>query len=311
LGFIHRAIAKRLTLTISDKRTVGDRAKELLVDPRERIVLDAFVNENLRATLSRLSPEHLPITGGGTAADFAERVAVYEDAVRDLIEMVILLARWGDTEGRLQLEKILLQLTETTRSTNGTLVWLHLRWYPILLLMYAAGISALSANRFDMLGVAVTSRVWGDSGSSDEPLVVAALAPLTNITDQFKALPGHDRDRYPRSEHMFARLRDPLEHLLFLGTRYERFFDRFELLLALAFADSRDPVRQGDVWGPPGRFAYKQRHSHSPMDLLIDEAKVAGGNWPLLGSGLFGGQAERFLKIAESYKQLMRRQVGC
>src|SRR3989442_5300624 len=124
-----------------EKKTLADQAKELLADPRQRIALDAFVNEHLRAALEALSAEHFPVTGGGTNQDFVKRVAAYEDAVCDLTEIVILLARWGDAEGRLQLEKIFLQLPETAKSGGGTVVWLQLRWYPLLVLMYAAGIS--------------------------------------------------------------------------------------------------------------------------------------------------------------------------
>jgi hypothetical protein len=86
---------------------------------------------------------------------------------------------------------------------------------------------------------------------------------------------------------------------------YETYFDRFELLLALTFADFRDPT--GDVWGPPGRFSYKQRYSESPMALLIAEATEQGSRWEPLGTGLFGGKSERFLKVASSYKQLLER----
>jgi hypothetical protein len=287
------------------KKSVGDRAKELLADPRERITLDTFVNAHLRAALEALSLEHFPVTGGGTNQDFVDRVARYEDAVRDVMVITILLTRWGDTEGQLQLEKIFLRVAETARSTGGTVVWLQLRWYPLLVLMYAAGIAALSAHRFEMLAVTLTARVYDDTGY--EPLVSTVLAPLSHLAENFKALPGHERHRYPRSEHQFVWLREPLEQLLFLGGDYEPLFDRFEVLLALAFADSRDPSGQGDVWGPPGRFAYKQSGSNSPMDVLITEATTAGDGWPLLASGLFGGKSARFLRVADAYRQFINR----
>jgi hypothetical protein len=289
------------------KKSVADRAKELLADPRERIVLDAFINAHLRAVLEGLSPEQFPVTGGGNNQDFIRRVARYEDAVRDVMVIAILLARWGEAEGQLQLEKIFLRVAETVRPSGGTVAWLNLRWYPLIVLMYAVGIAALFARRFDILAVTLTARVHGESGSNYEPLVSAVLAPLTNLDESFKVLPGHERDRYPRSEHQFVRLREPLEQLLFLGGDYEPLFDRFEVLLALAFADFRDPSGQGDVWGPPGRFAYKQGRSNSPMDLLIEEATSAGDSWPLLTSGLFGGKSARLLRVADAYRQLIKR----
>jgi hypothetical protein len=43
------------------------------------------------------------------------------------------------------------------------------------------------------------------------------------------------------------------------------------------------------------------------MALLIAEATEQGSSWPPLGKGLFGGKSERFLKVANSYKQLLDR----
>jgi hypothetical protein len=98
----------------------------------------------------------------------------------------------------------------------------------------------------------------------------------------------------------------PLDRLLFLGAGYESLFDRFEVLLALAYADFHDPKGEGEVWGPFGRFAYKQGRSDSPMDTLIEEAKGAENTWPPLSVGLFGGQSARFLRVAEAFREFVK-----
>jgi hypothetical protein len=133
------------------------------------------------------------------------------------------------------------------------------------------------------------------------------IGALLHIIDNFKLLSGHEKDRYPRSEHLFKVLHPMLDQELFLGEDYERLFDRFEVLVAFAFADFRDPSAEGDCWGPPGRFAYKNRYSGSPMATLLAEAEAQGQGWPLLATGLFGGKSERFLKVAQSYQQLLSR----
>jgi hypothetical protein len=43
------------------------------------------------------------------------------------------------------------------------------------------------------------------------------------------------------------------------------------------------------------------------MDLLIEEATSAGDSWPLLTSGLFGGKSARLLRVADAYRQLIKR----
>ena len=80
-----------------------------------------------------------------------------------------------------------------------------------------------------------------------------------------------------------------------------RHFDRFEIFLALTYADATE----GD-WGPPGRFAWKRRStSMSPYDELMEEANRMGDNWPPVRTGLFNGSTKRFLETAEKYKKLL------
>jgi hypothetical protein len=290
--------------------TVVERAKELLADETRRIELDAFINEHLRTALEALSPDRFPITGAAPQEDFVKRAGDYEAALSDLLAIVILLARWGEDEGLLQLEKIIARIAETAPESGGTVLWLRLRWYPLLLLMYGAGIAAIAARHFKALHVVLATPVAEDPGQASsalKPLVVQVLSRLSDVDDNFRSLPGRDRVRYPRSEHLFGLLQPLLQELLFLGNGYERLFDRFEVLATLVFADFRKRPDDVDVWGPPGRFAYKFDYRNNPFAMLISEAEAAGPAWPLLSSGLFGGAWDRFQKVVEGYKKTISR----
>jgi hypothetical protein len=286
---------------------VADEAKRLLAGPRQRIELDAFITLHLRKAMNALSLERFPPSAPLTKEEFARRNADYEAAVADLQAIMVLLARWGTADNFLLLEKSLSRLAEVDKGQSGTGVWLHLGWYPLLVLMYAAGIAALSARRYDALHAILATSVRstpGMGGPAEISIVLRALNPVTEIDDQFKLLPGHDRDRVPRSERLFALLQPRLEAALFLGSSYDGLFDRFELFQTLTFADLRDRLAEHNFWGPPGRFSLKHQRE-SPLTLLIAEAKEQGSAWLPLGGGLFGGQTERFLKVANSYKQLI------
>ena len=90
---------------------------------------------------------------------------------------------------------------------------------------------------------------------------MAVIQELTKIVDVFKLLPGHDRHFVPRSEHLRTRQQPLLEDLLFLGRMYDRHFDRFEIFLALTYADATE----GD-WGPPRSIYVEARtDSHEPV----------------------------------------------
>lgn len=286
-------------------QSVSDRTKALLVDPLKRIELDDFVNEQLRRAMAALSGDHFPTSGSANRDDFVKRVAAYEATVADLQTIAILLARWGDSEQILLLEKIVSCLGETDKGSGGLVWWLRLGWYPLLVIMYSAGIAALSARRHEALGATLATPVLSDHRGM-EPVVIPVMTAMTEIANAFKAMPGYERHHVPRSEQLFTTLRPALDDALFLGSRYEFLFDRYEILLALTYADFHNPA--GDnVWGPPGRFSWKHGRSENPLSALIAEATEQGANWPYLSSGLFGGNQDRFLKVANAYKQLLDR----
>lgn len=290
------------------KSTVIDRAKALIVDPLKRIELDELINTQIRTAANALSLEHFPTTGIEVNSEqFVKRVTAYEAIIRNLQQLAILLARWGDSEHLLLLEKILLRLAEIDKGASGTVVWLRLSWYPLMPVMYTAGISSLSARRYEALRTILATPVPTGQimpGEGDKPIVLSVMTAMTETVDAFKLLPGREREFVPRSEHLFTTLRPMLDEALLLGGSYDSLFDRFEMLLALAFADVRDPTGE-HAWGPPGRFSWKNRRSDSPITRLIAEAREYGSNWPLLRVGFFGGQSERFLKIANAYKHLL------
>jgi hypothetical protein len=292
--------------------SVSDRAKELLADPARRIELDSFVNEQLAEALEALSPDRFPVTGAQpNPEEFGKRIAAYEAALASVLALIILLARWGDNEeGLLQLEKIVARIAETASEGGGTVLWLRLRWYPVWLLMYAGGIAALAARRYNAIAMVLTVATPEDSGQANSPLKAAVLqAPsrLLDVVDAFKWLPGREQNRFPLSEHLFVRLKPIFESLLFLGPAYERHFDRFEVLTALVYADLNSRAREGDMWGPPGRFVYKAEYRNNPFGAVQSEAEAAGDKWPLLASGLFQSSLTRFKEVSEGFRKSFSR----
>jgi hypothetical protein len=290
------------------RQSIADQAKQLIADHLQRIELDTFVNECLRRAIGALSLERFPAVGNPTNDEFAERIASYEAAIRDIQTIVVLLARWGDRDQLLQIEKILCRLAEVDKGGAGTRLWLRLNWYPILALIYAGGMAALSARRYEALHVLLATPVRANqaiASSEERPVTVVALKGISDIEDDFKRLPGHEKDRYPRSEYLHTILRPFLDDALFLGGSYEALFDRFEVFFTLAFVDLTNEKSQDYFWGPPGRFAWKHRQSQSPLLQLIEEAKQNGNSWRPLAAGLFGGHLERFVEVANGYRSLL------
>jgi hypothetical protein len=128
--------------------------------------------------------------------------------------------------------------------------------------MYGAGIAALAGRNYASLRSALLVPVYARLAMQSEqksPVVLPTVSELTEIVGQFNVLPGLDRRYTPRSDYLYERLRPLMEEQFFLGRRFDELFDEFEMILALTFADLRDDGLQGHVWGPPGRFAWKER----------------------------------------------------
>jgi len=281
------------------KNTVVEEIKELLSDSKNKIKLDDFVTKYLRLFLEATNVGHFPIQGFDTQKEnFLERMQKYEEIVKDLQKIVILLARWGEGEQKNILEKVFSRMTETNESLSGTSLWVHFRWYPVQILMYSAGIAALSARKYDTLKVILKTLVQNSSVDRKRlPIIVTVTSNITDIHDAFKWIPDKEDKHVPRSEHLFEILAPTIEELLFIGKSYERLFDDFEVYSALVYAY----VMKKD-WGPIGRFGWKYNRDglDNPFNRIVEEAKEVKEEWPPLKVGMFNGSLKSFLEVSEA-----------
>ena len=285
------------------------RVKELISDGRNRIALHDLVSAEIRAALSKLSPDDFPLSGQEhepSAERFAERLTKYEDSVRRLTIIVILLARWGTADQRPVLEHILARLGEINDVGGGYVSWLGLRWYPVLTLIYAAGIASLSGRNYEIFKTLFQTKIVNSrSGSGTSSVVICAVDGMANsqVDSLFKTIPGHERQYIPKSEYLLKKLQPSLDDALFIGLGYEDLFDEFESLFALIIADKNYDEEHQRIWAPPGRFAYKWQRGHEdPLGSLIEQASIEKDQWPPIAIGFFDGAYTKFSKIADGYK---------
>jgi hypothetical protein len=171
-------------------------------------------------------------------------------------------------------------------------------------MLYAGGIAAVAANRYDKFYELIVPVVNDPEGRRNR-LVLAVGSVADVLQDVFKALPTQMQKRYPRSEHLYVFFQSLFDELLFLGSDYEMVFDRFELLLALEHA-YLNSVRGRNPWGPLGRFAWKfhQDENSNPFASLVADSE-AGAEWSVLRAGFFGGSLETFKEIVKGYRQFL------
>jgi len=288
---------------------IVDITKEYLSDPRYTIKLHDLVIQKLRETLLLTSEDNFAVQGAEwSLQEFTRRLKEYEQTIEDLQRISCCLAYWGKQEHLPVLRTALTRLTDRLEPKSGQRVWLALRWYPIILLLYSAGISALAADNYSNLATMLLTRV-GSSRSTEASTELTlsigeAILELERI-GVFKQLPGHERYYVPRSEYLFKLLQPMLDDLLFLGRDYEHYFDRLEVLLALVHADL-EQVERSHIWGPIGRFGWKFRNKDvNPLKEIIEEATKQKESWGPLKAGLFGGDYSRFSSISDEYVKII------
>ncbi len=290
----------------------GRQLKRYLSDPAHRIELHDNVIGSVRGVVNQTGEDSFPISGASVSfSEISERIAKYESAVSDLIPAVILLSKWGQSEHRQLLSQIFSRLPDAMTAAGGSLVLLELRWYPVSYLMYMAGISALSTESYENFRAVLFSDYIDERRGVHRPIIRPAVEGMLEVqrADCFKNLPGHEKHYVPRSEYLFNAVRPDIERHLFLGNDYERLFDRFELLLALVYADLKEKEDQR-IWGPIGRFGWKfssGSRMHDPFTKLLIEAAENKDEWGPLKAGFFGNSYERFVEVSTQYKALLER----
>ncbi len=118
-------------------------------------------------------------------------------------------------------------------------------------------------------------------------------------------------DTFPVSDHLYQVLREPLRELLPEDITYEKYFDRFEYLLALIYADLEQKYfHRGGVVGPIGCFGWRYQRlppTQTIMGKIEAEVAALGQDWPPLKAGLFNSSVDRFLALKRAFDEKLER----
>ncbi len=278
-----------------------ERVKEYLSAPQHRIKLHELVKGELRAVRQRLSEDRFPIQGSSPSADdLTARLRAYEESVATLLQIGIVIGQWADETQQSVVREIGHVLAGEIEAKGGLVLWLSLRWYPMLLAMYGTGIAAIHGDNYRTLRSLFCTEVRHHQRAERTTVLQATVRAMLELkrSDAFKLLPDLSKMYTPQSEYLFTRMQPILEDALFLGNRYEYLFDRFEILYALSHVDLEDRS-----WGPIGRFGWKYgMRDENPFKELLDEVKRERDEWPPLRAGLFRGSYARFEEVSSQFE---------
>lgn len=290
-------------LSINKSLNKIKKIKELLSRDSAVIELHDFLVNETQIYLSETHDDFFRTQDSFSEEKFLERILRYNDASYDLSLLLACIAYWGKSQHHQILQKIFARMTDRLNMTSGLSTWINLRWYPLVVCFYSAGIAAVEAKRYDALQCIFSILIQVDRSEqyklfADE--IASAIQYLGGGNNTlFSIIPDHKSNYFPLSEYLYKTLQSKLEDVFFLGKNYEIAFDEFEILFGLTAMHLKEKSGKS-VWPPPGRYRWKKRsHEHHPLLQVVKQAEISGNNWTPFTAGLFDSSWDQFKKIVD------------
>jgi hypothetical protein len=208
-------------------------------------------------------------------------------------------------------------IVSAAQSVGGDLVWIKLKRYPALLLIYSTGVAAvLSGNYHVLREIASRPSVVPRVGEKTVPASIKIETHGTMGRDVARQLLENMEKRLtPVSDHVSDYLRDAFGTMGIDEAQYIEAFDNFEYLWCLLHVDAEMQHVRADPWAPYGSFIWRwQRYGGDGGEhRFSDEASRAivegDENWHPIRAGLFGGNLRR-LEAAKEYADRTLDEIG-
>ncbi|PTU66926.1 hypothetical protein DB032_19335 [Chromobacterium sp. Panama] len=280
--------------------------KRYMSEPRYQIQHADLVEGEVERVLSEIGVDKFPAQGGPNpdAAQFNHRVKAYEAAMTTLVAMAVEAGRWADDDHQEVWVRALQKLAAGRAQGGGHTLWLELERLPATLLLFAIGVPALESARYSFVQRLFSATVVREH--KENKLTVHLLPPgcLFN-NDGAKLLTGKERYYAPLSEWLREQLASLLERRFSSAKAYELAFDRFELMLALAYGVNTKPSEYYGYWVPPGAFGYRHDNRAQIISSLRSLLAKDGDNSPLVTSNLFGITADECGKQLDALEEFV------
>lgn len=266
--------------------------KKYIVEDKHKIRLYDLLTTETEKLYAELNDKNFPAQGiPFSKEELANRVKRYETLSEIVLSLMINGCYWGDKRNEGLWAKCLDRIVNPSGERSGYNVWLNLKLYPALLLLYGGGIAAISAEHYSNFATLVTKPLIRDGNESKH--VVTTLSTW-NVMDQQigQQLPKMDRHYTPLSDHLYEVLRNFTREIIPDESQYQKCFDRLEYLYALLWLDFN--LKQGvSDWVPIGSFGWRRGILE---DIEIEISKL-DKKWLPLQAGLFDSSVDRIKKV--------------
>lgn len=288
--------------------------KKYLVSEQYRIQLhDLMVEQTGRLQQALFDPQFTTAPNLATSGDVNEellrRVTRYEALTEPLQTMLVIGCHWGTSTHHAAWVRCIEQVSVLPkRDGNDGILWRELQRYPATLLLYAGGIAALTADRYDTLAALLLQpSVTANDTHEPRPAVLTLAAETVLRQEHGQRLPATSRYT-PTSDRLFPIMRALLRELVPDDQGFVTLFERFEYLFGLVHGDAMQQFA-GHFWGPPGQFRWRHRwhRDKGPASAIATEIEASGENWPPLRAGLFDGKLTRLQEAKAAFDEYLNQ----
>ena len=269
--------------------------KRYIAEDRFRIQMQDLVDgavEQVVETITKDLPT-VDYSSTPTSESVTELVRHYEHTCSTLLALAVVGGFWAEVKHDQVWWRALERLVSFEKSSDHSNIrnlWTDIQNYPATLLLYALGIGAVSADRLRFLGTMLNTKVRNDL--NEECLAVEVLPPFCMIWNggqMMTILEGMDGRRAPLNDWMHNALRPHTRRVSHGSDRYDRDFDRLELLIALNHAHYVNKENTRDFL-PAGRFGYSYRVKERKriLDEINDSLSTQMDKSPYVKCQVFG-----------------------
>jgi hypothetical protein len=290
-------------------KTAAALVKRYIVDDRHRILLsDLVLNEARRVHEATKTLDRSTSAAPETPTELEKRLHTFESETRTLMSIMATGCYWGESHHQRFWGQTLRRVSHFQMLPGGRWDPSHyILLYPGLLALYAGGIAALAAERYDTLAALMLHQSWPHPVDKLSTPVLLHVVPERSLTrDLLQRLPQYSSRILAVSEHLknASGVREATQEAWQDDDNFDDLFDWFEFLLGMVNRDKGHEIF--GHWFPyRGSFIY--RHSRSgrlsdsaPSKRFLEEIKALDDQWPPLMAGFFDGDPGR---ANEAYRQ--------
>lgn len=289
-------------------------AKRYIADPQQRIKLQDLIEKELERTYHMISPDdNTPAMTQPSKETFRTYLSEIQKMQENLNALLETLSYYDEGMNSSMLTKSIERLSRYAKYSFS-----HLEFFPALYALYACGISALSAGKFNNLAAVLLATTYRIENSREkQPLI-----KYTNVVHVFDRVPkdwvpreNASREFTPFNNYLFDALRPVLKTHLPDDNDYVEMFDLFEYMLSLTFLSE-----VADHWCPVGCYAYRYRErfggltdetwGRSPLMAFVREGQKLGSNWELLRAGFFNGSLGQLNAMVTKHREFTNQVVA-